>query len=145
MDPFYREFELTKPVSNYFINQGYKVIKEIRIGYCRADLVAFNKDRVIAIELKLNDRKKAIVQAKNYQLGADYVYLAFPLMKSYSLLRKSEYTLQKEGIGLLIVNEITCKVSKIIDAKPSKRKFASITLKEIRRARDNITNKFKVY
>ena len=61
MDPFYREFELTKPVSNYFIHQGYNVIKEIRIGYCRADLVAFNKDRVIAIELKLNDRKKAII------------------------------------------------------------------------------------
>ncbi|UCF11635.1 MAG: hypothetical protein JSW06_06180 [Thermoplasmatales archaeon] len=145
MDPFYREFELTKPVSNYFINQGYKVIKEIRIGYCRADLVAFNEDRVIAIEIKLSDRKKAIIQAKNYQLGADYVYLVFPLMKSYSLLRKSEYTLQKEGIGLLIVNEITCKVSKIIDAKPSKRKFASITLKEIRRSRENIANKFKFY
>ena len=145
MYPFYREIELIKPVSDYFINQGYRILEEVRIGYCKADLVAFKDNRVIAVELKLNDRKKAIVQAKNYQLGSDYVYLVFPLMKSYSILRKSEFELKKEGIGLLIVNEKTCKVNKIIDAQPSKRKYASITLMEIIERRVNRTNKFKVY
>ena len=142
MDPFYQEFELIKPVSDYFSNQDYMILREVRIGYCRADLVAFKDDIVTAIELKLNNKKKAIIQAKNYQLGADYVYLAFPLMKSYSLLRTSEYLLKREGIGLLIVNEITAKVSKIIDAKPSIRKYASIKIEEIRKKR---TNKFKFY
>lgn len=145
MDPFYRESELTKPVSDYFIKQGCIVYKEIKIGYCRADLVAFKNDTLTAIELKLNDRKKAIIQAKNYQFGADYVYIAFPLMKTYSFLRKSEHILKKEGIGLLIVNEKTCEIQKIIEAKTSRRKYTSITLKEIRKRRENKTNKFKVY
>jgi len=118
MYPFYLELELIKPVSDYFKKQDYDVRREIKIGYCRADLVAFKNDEVAAVELKLNDWKKAIVQAKNYQLGADYVYIAFPLFKVYNILRKAEHILKKEGIGLLIVKEVSCEVRKIIDAKP---------------------------
>ena len=145
MDPFYREFELIKPVSDYFKNQGYNIRREVRIGYCRADLVAFKNGVSTAIELKLSDRKKAIIQAKNYQLGVDYVYLAFPLWKSYSLLRKSEHILKREGIGLLIVNEKTCDVRKIIGAKPSNKKFTSVKLDEIDRRRKNRNSKYKLY
>lgn len=145
MEPFYREFELTKPVSDYFFNQGFKIFNEVKIGYCRADLVAFKNNTATAIELKINDRKKAIIQAKNYQLASDYVYLAFPLMKSYSILRKSEHILKKEGIGLLIVNEETCKVSKIINPRLSKRKFTSITIQEIKKRRNYRINKFNIY
>ena len=130
MYPFYLELELTKPVSDYFRNHGYLVRNEIKIGYCRADLVAFKQDEVVAIELKLNDWKKGLIQAKNYQLGADFVYLAVPLFKSYSFLRKAEYYIKKEGIGFLIVAENNCEVRKIIDAKPSKKKIASIKLKK---------------
>ena len=135
MDPFYREFELLKPVSDYFTTRGYTVVQEVNIGYCRADLVAFKNAAVTAIELKLHDRKKAVVQAKNYQLGADYVYLAFPLFNSYSLLRKSESVLIKEGIGLLVVDECTCEVRKIIEAAPSARKFTTMTLAEVQKQR----------
>jgi hypothetical protein len=145
MYPFYRELELVKPVYDYFKNQGYKLRREVRIGYCRADLVAFKNGETTAVELKLTDRKKAIIQAKNYKLAADYVYLAFPLLKSYSILRKSEYELKKEGIGLLIVNEITIEVEKIISAKASKRKFSSINLKGLDRERSNRANKYKLY
>ena len=129
MYPFYLELELVKPVSDYFRKQGYLIRNEIRIGYCRADLVAFKKDEVVAIELKFSDWKKGLVQAKNYQIGADFVYLAVPLLKSYKFLRKAEHYMNKEGIGFLIVAENNCEVRKIIDAKPSKRKIASIKLK----------------
>lgn len=145
MDPFYREFELAKPVSDFFVGRGFKVFREVKIGYCRADLVAFKNNTATAIELKLNNRKKAIIQAKNYQLASDYVYLAFPLMKSYSILRKSEHILRKEGIGLLTVNEETCKVSKIITPQRSKRKFTSITIQEIKKRRNYRINRFNIY
>ena len=85
--------------------------------------------------MKLRDWKKAIVQAKNYQLGADYVYIAFPLMKSYNVIRKAEITLKKEGIGFLIVNEKTCKISEIIHPKLSTKKMGKITFKEINKTR----------
>ena len=133
MYPFYLELELVKPVVDYFKKQGYVVKREVRIGFCRADIVAFKNKTVNAVELKLNGWKKAIVQAKNYQLGTNYVYLAFPLMKSYNVLRKAEVILKKEGIGLLTVNEETCEVCKIIDAMQSRRTMGTITLEELRR------------
>ena len=133
MFPFYLELELVKPVVDYFKKQGYVVKREVRIGFCRADIVAFKNKTVTAVELKLNDWKKAIVQAKNYQLGTNYVYLAFPLMKSYNVLRKAEVIFEKEGIGLLTVNEETCEVCKIIDAMQSRRTMGTITLEELKR------------
>jgi hypothetical protein len=133
MFPFYLELELVKPVVDYFKNQGYVVEREVRIGFCRADIVAFKNKTVTAMELKLNDWKKAIVQAKNYQLGANYVYLAFPLMKSYNVLRKAEVILKREGIGLLTVNEETCEVCKMIDAIQSRKTMGTITLEELKR------------
>ena len=133
MYPFYLELELIKPVVDYFKNQGYVVKREVRIGFCRADIVAFKDNKVTAVELKLNEWKKAIVQAKNYQLGTNYVYLAFPLMKSYNVLRKTELMLKREGIGLLTVNEETCEVCKIIDAMQSRRTMGTITLEELKR------------
>jgi len=145
MHPFYREFELDKPVSDFFKMQGYTVLKEVKIGFCRADIVAFKDDFVVAVELKLSDRKKAIVQAKNYLLGADFVYLAFPLQKIHNILLKCEQLLVDEGIGLLSVNEKTCRVSSIIAAKPSKRKFASVTLHEVCKRREGKRSKYKIY
>lgn len=102
MDPFYREFELIKPVSGYFTAQGYLVLEEVPIGYCRADLVAFKDDVVIAVELKLQYSQKAFVQVKNYQLAADFVYLAIPLMKSFSLVRKKNISCEKKGSGCFL-------------------------------------------
>ena len=133
MFPFYLELELVKLVVDYFKKQGYVVKREVRIGFCRADIVAFKDNKVTAVELKLNEWKKAIVQAKNYQLGTNYVYLAFPLMKSYNVLRKAEVIFKKEGIGLLTVNEETCEVCKIIDAMQSRRTMGTITLEELKR------------
>jgi hypothetical protein len=127
MYPFYRELELVKPVRDYFQNQGFVVKEQVPIGFCRADLVAFKADAVTAIELKLQDWKKAIVQAKNYQLGVDFVYLAFPLMKSFRVLRKAESILLREGIGFLVVNEETTKVGMLLEAQRSSRKFGTIS------------------
>ncbi len=138
MSLFYQESELIKPVSDYFKNKGYKVRYEIRIGFCRADIVAFKDNKSTAVELKLRDWKKAIIQAKNYQLGSNYVYLAIPLSKVYNVLRKAEHYLKKEGIGLLIVNEKTLDVKKLINAKRSKKQIGEISFETVNK------NMFKV-
>ena len=145
MYPFYLELELIKPVSDYFKKQGYKVKHEIKIGYHRADLIAFNEDEVVAVELKLSDWKKAIIQAKNYQLGAMFVYIAVPLFKSYNVLRKAEYKLRKDGLGLLIVEETNCEVKKIIDAKPSSKRICNITIEELKSNNRRNLNKKRYY
>jgi hypothetical protein len=131
MNPFYLEIELVKPVSDYFNKKGYVIKREIRIGYCRADIVGFKNNQVISVELKMNNWKKAIIQAKNYQLGSDYVYIGFPLQKIYNVIRKAESILKNEGIGLISINEKTTKVNIVIKPKKSKRLIARITLNEI--------------
>ena len=138
MSLFYQESELIKPVSEFFKNKGYKVRYEIRIGFCRADIVAFKDNKSTAVELKLRDWKKAIIQAKNYQLGSNYVYLAIPLSRVYNVLRKAEHLLKKEGIGLLIVNEKTFDVKKFINAKHSKKQIGEISFETVNK------NMFKV-
>lgn len=126
MYPFYLEIELVNPVINFLKNKGYHVKKEVRIGFCRADIVGIKKNVVVAVELKLNDWRKAIIQAKNYQLGSDYVYIAFPLKNIYNVIRKTEYKLKNEGIGLLAINEKTNKVKVVIESKKSKKMMGRI-------------------
>lgn len=126
MYPFYLEIELVNPVTNFLKNKGYHVKKEVRIGFCRADIVGIKKNVVVAVELKLTDCKKAIIQAKNYQLGSDYVYIAFPLKNIYNVIRKNELKLKNEGIGLLAINEKTNKVKVIIESKKSKKMMGRI-------------------
>ena len=60
MNPFYLEIELVKPVSDYFNKKGYVIKREIRIGYCRADIVGFKNNQVISVELKMNNWKKIL-------------------------------------------------------------------------------------
>jgi hypothetical protein len=131
MNPFYLEIEMTKPVINYFKSKGYKVRKEIKIGFYYADLVAFKNNTVIAVELKLRNWKKAIIQAKNYQFGADYVYVVIPMMNVFNIIRKAQLKFEKEGIGLMVINEKTCIVSKIIKAKKSEKKIGKLSLNDI--------------
>lgn len=133
MYPFYLELELIKPVSSYFKNQGYNIRREVKIGFCRADIVAFKKNEVVAVELKLKDWKKAIIQLKNYQFGVDFVFLAVPLLRVYTILRKAKHILEKDGIGLLVITEDNCEVRKIINSKPSQKKICSISIEEIKR------------
>jgi hypothetical protein len=135
--PFYLELELIKPVIDYFSKQGYIVKREVKIGFYKADIIAFKRENVVAVELKLRDWKKAIIQAKNYQLGADYVYIAVPLMRSFNILKKAKHKFEIEGIGLLIVNEKTCKVGKLIDAKLSEKKMGIIQFDQ-KNSRKNI-------
>jgi hypothetical protein len=130
---FCQEWELFKPVSDYFEQKGYTVRYEIRIGFCRADIVAFKNDTVVGVELKICNWKKAIIQAKNYQLGCDYIFLAFPRLKISNVLCKTEQILRKEGLGLLAVDEKNFNVQKIIDAKQSNKKMGSVSLDYINR------------
>jgi hypothetical protein len=137
MKSFSYELELIPPVVSFFQRDGCIVHREVRIGFCRADIVAFTQDKkVVAVELKLSNWKKALVQAKNYQLASDYTYVAFPLSKSYLLMKKASFALQQNGIGLLVINEKTKNVCKIIDAKQSNKKLGTISIDEIRKRND---------
>lgn len=62
------------------------------------DLVFYKDDAVQSIEFKLQDWRRAIVQARDHQLGADFAYICLPEKK----ITKSMFEAAKEeGIGIL--------------------------------------------
>lgn len=89
-----------------------------------------NKD-IVAIELKLADWKKALIQAQNYQLAVDFVYIAFPSLKSDLVLKKAKEKLTQKGIGLLSVDEQTEQVEVVIPAKKSSFSFGHLSKKNL--------------
>lgn len=129
INPYYYELELIHPMEQYLTMKGYTVRHEIKIGFCRADLVGFKKYEVLAVELKLREWSKALVQARNYQLGADYVYIGIPLLRAGSLLRKKQTILESEGIGVFTINEKNGRVNQLLPAQPSSKKFGTLQLK----------------
>ncbi|HMA83361.1 MAG TPA: hypothetical protein VKP59_03940 [Candidatus Thermoplasmatota archaeon] len=137
---FNYEHELIHPVHNYFASAAEMIFYEVPIGFCRADMIVFQKDKTsIAIELKLADWKKALIQAQNYQLATDFVYLAFPFSKCELVLKRAKNKLQQKGIGLLSVNEVTKQVTLLVAAKKSTVLFGRLSKKEV------INQKKRVY
>lgn len=130
---FSYEAELISPVKTYFEKIGFSMFHEVRIGFCRADLVGISEETVIAVELKLTNWKKALVQAKNYQLAAEFVFLAFPEKKIDLVLKKAENQLKREGIGLLSIGEKDMGVCVHLEAKKSTRMFGCLQLTELQK------------
>jgi len=134
MKSFAYEDELIVPVSLYFFRQGGVILREVRLGFCRADLVVFRPDgAVVAVELKLADWKKALIQVQNYQLGSDYVYVVFPEKKRLLIEQKMKAQLLEKGIGLLFVDPVTQRVSEAMKPRRSEKNFGSISLAELKR------------
>lgn len=114
-----REMELYSPVMGLF-KEAYFITSEVPLGPKRIDLVCASEDlgKIIAVEVKVKNWKKAIRQALTYQLCADETYVAIHQRYSNSIERQKFEDL---GIGLIIVK--TDKHAEIaIPAKLSQRK-----------------------
>lgn len=82
------------------------------------DLAYLKKDQVFTIEFKVKDLAKAVAQAKDHLLGADFVYICIPPRKIPSQMKE---LLKAKGIGLLFYMREEKKLLKtIIRAKKSK-------------------------
>jgi hypothetical protein len=68
------------------------------------DLVYIKDGRVVTVEFKLRDWRRAIAQAKDHLLGADYAYVCMPERKISDKLRKE---LKKAGVGLIFYRKGT--------------------------------------
>ena len=82
------------------------------------DLAYLKNNRVFTIEFKIKDLNKALKQAKDHLLGADFVYICVPPRKIPSEVRK---LLQADGIGLMFyVKGAKKSIKTVIRAKQSK-------------------------
>lgn len=102
-------------------------------------MVVFQKNNdIVAVELKLADWKKALVQAQNYQLAADFTYVVFPSSKCNLVLKRAKKKLDEKGIGLLFVDEQNKNVEMVIPAKKSVGLFGRLSKKDIINQRKNV-------
>lgn len=102
---FSKEADLFEPVARFAKRRGYCLqTAELPFYEYRIDLYGFSrkKNTTVAIELKLNDWRRALEQTMLYQLCADLVYIAMP-ESSAKRVDKSE--LQSNGVGLIAVRD----------------------------------------
>jgi hypothetical protein len=108
MSTFHRESALLLPVQGSFRQLGYGHTRpEVQFYEYRIDLYGYSlsQSSTFAVELKLDNWKRAIQQAVIYQLCADFCYLALP-MKSAS--RVDLQVLRRYRLGLIGVVSAAC-------------------------------------
>lgn len=90
-------------VTAWLAGQGLAVREEVWIAGRFADLVGFDRERIVAVELKLDDWHEALVQAMAYQLGANATYVALPYAKALRVLPQKR-GFQQRLVGLLAIH-----------------------------------------
>lgn len=66
------------------------------------DLVFYKEDALHSIEFKLKDWRRAITQARDHQLGADFAYICLPGKAVTEAMREAA---EQEGVGILELRE----------------------------------------
>lgn len=97
-----KELELYPVIENLLENNGYNYFKEVKLLTRSVDIIAVKKKKVIAIEVKVENWKRALQQALAYRLCAHEVYIAIWKDFQHRIPMK---LLKKHRIGLIIVNE----------------------------------------
>jgi hypothetical protein len=103
---FCKESQLLKPVAAFTRRQGFQLQRfELPFYEYRIDLYGFSdkEDATVAIELKLNNWRRALLQAMLYQLCADFVYIAMP---DRSARRADHAEIKKNHVGLISVHKL---------------------------------------
>lgn len=113
------EAALRPPVRDHLRSRGYRVRDEVRFNGRIADLVGVRDDRVVAVELKLRDWTTALDQARAYQVGAPFAYVALPLERARRVAGTAE-GFRDAGVGLLGV-EPPRRVEELLAARRSDR------------------------
>lgn len=109
------EQELVKSVLPFF--KQYSIHNEVKIFTRSIDVVLKRPDnKLIAIEFKLKDYKKAFEQISDYQMVSDYTYLCIPKRNvSLHILQ----TLHDRGIGLYMYDHINQSLEETIRPRKS--------------------------
>jgi hypothetical protein len=99
------EDDLRQPVHEFLEKKGFMVLDERRLFSRKIDVIGRRRSEVVTVELKLNNWKDAIEQARLNQRVSDYSYIALqdPLGRFGSGLFIEAI---QNGIGVLSVNGV---------------------------------------
>lgn len=94
----------------FFVLNAYNKLKSLNVPCVwecpllgrSIDLLYYKDNFICSVEFKLNNWKKALVQARDHQLGADLAYICMPEKKISDKIKKEA---QELNIGILELNE----------------------------------------
>jgi len=95
------EIELFPAVEQYYQREGYTVEREVPLRKRVIDIICQNDEEIIAIEVKVQNWKKALRQAIIYQLCANRTYVA--LCRKFSSRVKLDFFF-RYGVGLIEID-----------------------------------------
>lgn len=95
------EREMTPLVVSFLEDLDLRTETEVPLLTKRIDVVGFGRDRLVAVELKIRNWQRALVQASMYQLCADEAYVALP---QSLCTRLGTQPFQRLGVGVLAVD-----------------------------------------
>lgn len=98
------EEELREPVRVYFKTKNYSVFDEAKLFSRGIDVIARQRNNVVAVELKVQKWRRAIQQAYMDLRVSNCAFVALPEMKWERIDRKIFHEAYIYGIGLLSVN-----------------------------------------
>ena len=96
------EIELYPVIEDLLNNEGFQLHKEVKVLTRSIDIIAIKKKKVIAIEVKVENWKRALQQALTCRLFAHDVYIAI-WHDYYHRIPKN--LLKKYRIGLIVVTD----------------------------------------
>lgn len=99
-----REEDLRKPVRNFFAEKNYSVFDEVKLFQRRIDIIARNRNVLIAVELKLRNWRRAVEQACLDLRVSNYAFVALPETLWNRIDRRIYYEAYSHGLGLLSVD-----------------------------------------
>ncbi len=109
------EYEMVQNVKPLF-EKEYEVFEEVKIFTRAIDIVLKKDNKIISIEFKLRDWKKAFEQISDYQIVSDYTYLCIP---KKNLRSTTIDKLLSKGIGLFSYDYKTNELFEEIKPRPS--------------------------
>lgn len=116
------EKALSDCIHNHLAQSDLVSCSEVPMLGRSIDLVLLKRNKVISIEFKLKDWRKAMIQAKDYLLASDFVYICMPQRRVSEVFLNE---LKTNGIGLLFPREESSwPFIEVVKAKPSDRKWS---------------------
>ena len=110
----------------YFIDsianrRDIDVFVEIPVFSRSVDLVLHDRvsKKIVAIEFKLHDWKRAIYQVENVGLCFDALFICVPKPKTTTVLEKIKESCASYGVGLLLYDITLRKFTRELEAQPS--------------------------
>lgn len=122
-----KEIEVLNQVNEYLNNQGFFYKNEVNFLERKIDVIGVKNKKVIAIEVKVRNWKKALQQAITCKLCSHYVYVAF----WHKYLPKNLSIFENYGIGVMSVNGFVEIVNKPKKSKIVHEKLLNAILKQI--------------